>query len=397
MYSNSMRRPAIWALASILITFVIASPAWAALTVPQYSSLPGAHAKIYLDFGGTNYSGNWGPSGKAPGTVPAYDVDGNVSSFSATELANIRQIHARVAEKYSPFNINVTTVDPGNLNNKETARVIIGGDGAWREADPAAGVAYVNSFSNSIVNDSWVFPRYTANGNPKSTAEATAHEAGHMFGLNHQSTWAMVNGVWTETTDYSTNNNDPYRRPVMGSSYSSTRGLWWYGTTSSPTTFQDDLAQLARTTNGFGYREDDHGGNPLGATPLIADLAGRVTDSGIITTIGDLDLFSFITGTGTIRFATALAEFGGMLDSTLQLFRADGTLLQTNATDSLTEALVASLYAGQYLIGVSSRGNYGDIGQYTLSGQLVPVPVPEPAAFALFAFAAAACLRRRRN
>lgn len=391
MHTTWIRRRAASALAALLLCFATPS-APAALVVPAYSSLPGAHAKIYLDFGGTNYSGRWG--GYTPGTVPAYDVDGNPSSFSATELANIREIHVRVAEKYSPFNINVTTVDPGNLNNKETARVIIGGDGAWRNDNPAAGVAFVNSFSNSIVNVSWVFPRYTANGHPKSTAEATAHESGHMFGLNHQSTWAMVNGTWTETTDYSTNNNDPRRRPVMGSSYGSTRGLWWYGTTSSETRFQDDLAELARSTNGFGYRDDDHADSVLGATPLIADLAGRVADSGIITTIGDLDLFSFVTGTGTIRFTTALAEFGGMLDSTLQLFNIDGTLLQTNATDSLTETLVASLYAGEYLIGVSSRGNYGDIGQYSLSGQLVPVP--EPAALALLALATIACLGRRR-
>src|SRR5687768_8537840 len=115
----------------------------------------------------------------------------------------------------------------------------------------------------------------------------------------------------------------------MGSSYDGTRGLWWNGTTSSQTTFQDDVTRLSRDANGFGYRADDHADTVLGATPLVADFAARVFGSGIISTTGDLDLFSFVTGTGTIRFTTMLAEFGGMLDSTLQLFAMDGTLLQT--------------------------------------------------------------------
>ena len=395
MRNNATSRTAASGLASLLITLCAAtSPAWAAaLDVPAYSSLPGAHAKIYLDFGGTDYSGTWG--GKTPGTVPAYDTDGDASSFTATELANIRQIYVRVAEKFSPFNINVTTVNPGNENNLETARLIIGGSNAWYGS--GGGVAFVNGFTNSSSNVGWVFPKNLNNGNPKTVAEASAHEAGHLFGLNHQSTWALVNGVWTETEEYSTNGNSLVKRPIMGSSYSGTRGLWWHGTTSSPTTFQDDLARLSRSANGFGYRADDHAGTVLGATPLIANPAAQVFSSGIITTTGDLDLFSFVTGTGTIRFTTALSEFGGMLDSTLQLFGMDGTLLQTNATDNLTETLVASLFAGQYLIGVSSRGNYGDIGQYSLTGQLVPVPEPTVACLLLmsiYPLAARRCGRR---
>ncbi|HEV2294686.1 MAG TPA: zinc-dependent metalloprotease family protein [Tepidisphaeraceae bacterium] len=366
--------------AAVLLGLFAASSARAALAVPAYSSLPGAHAKIYLDFGGTEYSGTWG--GKTPGTIPAYDTDGNASSFTSTELANIRQIFVRVAEKYSPFNINVTTVDPGNLNNRETARLIIGGNGSWY-GSAVGGVAFLNGFTNSSSNDGWVFPKNLSGGNPKTVAEATAHEAGHLFGLSHQSTWELVDGVWTETQEYSTNGNSTLKRPVMGSSYGSTRGLWWRGTTSSPTTIQDDLALLARTTNGFGYRADDHAGTVLDATPLIADSAGRVAGSGIIGTISDLDLFSFVTGTGTIGFTTALAEFGGMLDSSLQLFAGDGALLHTVASGSLTESLTWTVDAGQYFIGVSSRGNYGDIGQYRLTGQVVPLPVPEPHAIAM--------------
>lgn len=380
-------------LAGLLLASFATSSARAALAVPAYSSLPGAHAKIYLDFGGTTVS-NWGSY--TPGTIPAYDTDGNAGSFSSTELANIRQIFVRVAEKYSPFNINVTTVNPGNLTNKETARVVIGGNGSWY-GQTVGGVAFLNGFTNSSSNIAWAFPNNLGGGSPKTVAEATAHEAGHLFGLSHQSTWQQVDGVWKETQEYSTNGNSSSKRPIMGSSYGSTRGLWWNGTTSSPTTYQDDLARLARDANGFGYRDDDHADTLAGATSLLGDEFGRVSSAGIITTIGDLDLFSFVTGTGTVRFATALAEFGAMLDSSLQLFGIDGSLLQSSATDSLTQTLIRSVTAGQYYVGVSSRGNYGDIGQYSLSGQIVPVPVPEPAMVSLLFLSLYPLVTRRRR
>jgi hypothetical protein len=355
----------------------MAGQAGAALVVPAYDSLPGATAKIYLDFGGTNFSGTW--AGKTPGTVPAYDTDGNASSFSATELSNIQQICLRVAEKYSPFKVSVTTVDPGNLNDRETARLIIGGSNTWYGS--GGGVAFVNGFTNSSSNVGWVFPRNLNNGNPKTVAEAAAHEAGHLFGLQHQSTWTPDgDGTYTKTEEYSTNGGNTAKRPIMGVSYSSTRGLWWKGTTTSATTIQDDLAVISRSTNGFGYRPDDHAGTLAGATSLVPNASGAVSASGIIGNTSDLDLFSFVTGTGTLTFSSIVANYGAMLDSTLQLFDSAGHMLQTNNTSNLGEKLVWSVYGGTYYIGVSSRGDYGDIGQYTLTGQLIPVPEPAFAA-----------------
>src|SRR5690242_16569732 len=42
------------------------------LSIPAYSSLPGAHAKIFLDFAGEQ---NYDWAGYSPGVTPAYDVD----------------------------------------------------------------------------------------------------------------------------------------------------------------------------------------------------------------------------------------------------------------------------------------------------------------------------------
>src|SRR5688500_2715852 len=68
--------------------------------VPLLSSNPAARAKIYLDFDG-DAARLWG-SYSVP-AIPAYDADGNTSSFSDAEQAYIHEIWARVAEKFSPF------------------------------------------------------------------------------------------------------------------------------------------------------------------------------------------------------------------------------------------------------------------------------------------------------
>jgi hypothetical protein len=157
--------------------------------LPSLSSRPSAAAKLYLDFDG-DVTATW--VNDSPGVTPAYDQDGDVTTFSAGEIASIRDIWARVAEKFSPFNINVTTVNPGTFSNRAALKVVVGGDGAWL-GSAAGGVAYVGSFTNSLMNTVFVFPKNLANGYSKYVAEGIAHESGHAFGLQHQ-------GLWSGTT-----------------------------------------------------------------------------------------------------------------------------------------------------------------------------------------------------
>ena len=87
--------------------------------LPALSSNPSAAKKLYLDFNG-NVQASWGSvsqrrhAGLRPGR--------QLASFSSGELAAIREIWARVAEDYAPFNINVTTIDPGSLADGGVAR-----------------------------------------------------------------------------------------------------------------------------------------------------------------------------------------------------------------------------------------------------------------------------------
>ena len=101
------------------------NPASAPAGVPLLNSRLGAPATLYLDFNG-HVESRWGERTNI--ITPAYDIDGNYASFSALEVANIREIWARVAEDYAPFNINVTTVQPGSIADRVSARMAIGGN-----------------------------------------------------------------------------------------------------------------------------------------------------------------------------------------------------------------------------------------------------------------------------
>jgi hypothetical protein len=338
--------------------------------LPLLHSNAGAPAKLFLDFDGAPAT-SW--SGRSVPATPAFDQDGDPTTFSDAELAAIRQIVARVAEKYSPFNLDVTTEDPGQYLDRKALRVVIGGNGAW--FGNAGGVAYVGGFYNSSSNTAWVFSSNLGNGNAKYVAEAAAHEAGHAFGLEHQSSY---NSSGTRTAEYYAGNAQ--RAPIMGNSYDAARGLWWNGTSTSAKKIQDDLAILAGSNNGFGLRADDYADSLDQATPV--NRSGlSFTMGGIITSTEDADVFSFSTGAGNVTITAAVATAGPMLDLKLAVYRPEGTLLGLADTASLGESLSLNLAAGTYLIVVASHGSYGDIGQYTLSGTVAaaqPVNVTRP-------------------
>ncbi|MFN9657915.1 MAG: hypothetical protein ACK55Q_19720, partial [Dolichospermum sp.] len=83
------------------------------------NSLATANHTIYLDFTGHTTTGtSWNTSRNITNIVtPAFDLDGNTSSFSSAELERIQYIWQRVAEDFSPFNVNVTTQAPTDIND----------------------------------------------------------------------------------------------------------------------------------------------------------------------------------------------------------------------------------------------------------------------------------------
>ena len=163
----------------------------------------------------------------------------------------------------------------------------------------------------------------------------------------------------------------------MGDSYGAQRGLWWDGTSDvSSTTIQDDMAVISSSTNGFGYRPQDHGQSIATANAL--SLSGtNVSGSGIIEKTSDTDFFSFSTAAGSVTLNVNTIAFGATMHAKLQLFNASGTLIATAANaNTLGQTITATLAAGTYYLSVDSYGQYGDVGQYTVSGTVALPPTP---------------------
>jgi hypothetical protein len=348
--------------------------------VPVLNSDPGAVATVYLDFHGEPAQA-WG--GQTVPATPAYDIDDDPTTFNAQELSNITQIWSRVSEAYSPFNVNVTTVDPGNWNytGQGTAlpqiRVVIGGDGSWT-GQVEGGVAYVGSYDNSgVPNTAYVFSDNLAAGDPQYTADDATHEAGHGFGLVHQS---VYNGT-TKTSEYNPGNGTT--APFMGNPLSpNVRALWWDGASSNGyNQTQDDLKILSNSPTDPGYRTLTVG-QTTGSTAALNFNAGSFSAAGIIETTSQQDYYAFTTGaTGSDTFNVNVAQYGAMLHARLEIHdTADNVIASAASTSTLGQSITATLSPGTYYVVVKSFGQYGDIGQYTLSGTVSGVVAQQPTA-----------------
>lgn len=357
-------------------------------SIPTLNSRPSAPVTIYLDFDGHTETQDW-PSARSDGQsgpviTPVYDLDNDLTTFSDEELRTIEEIWYRMSEDYAPFNVNVTTVDPGRYNDFEAVLVSFGGDGAW--IGSPGGIAFINSFNGGPVNTSYVFTDNTGRGgldHAKGSALAGSHEVGHMLGLLHHSVYD-ANGNQTAQYD----SGRPDLGPIMGAPYGSQRETWSLAPDSNgPTSIQDDLAIITGARNRvIAYRVDDHGDTFSTATALPAGTTS-VGDTGVIEQNDDVDMFRFETDSGPISFSveglnlktkyslSTLSE-GTNLDLVLSLYDARGTLIiQDSPTSSLFASISTTVAGGVYYIGVSGTGQYGALGEYTLTGTVIPLPV----------------------
>ncbi|MBD2536032.1 hypothetical protein H6G97_44610, partial [Nostoc flagelliforme FACHB-838] len=350
------------------------------------NSLLGANQTIYLDFDGNITSGSfWNTSkGLANIITPAFDFDSDAASFSSVELERIQYIWQRVAEDFSPFNVNVTTQAPADINDlvksgsddaRWGVRVAIGGSYDDWYGKAAGGVAYVDSFNWNSDTPAFVFAKNTINGDEKETAKAISHEVGHTLGLKHD-------GRITPAEEYyeGHGSGETSWAPIMGSAgYYQELTQWSKGEYASANDTEDDL-QIITTQNGFTYRADDCGDIIATAKPL--NISGTsISDSGIIERNTDLDFYSFVTDTGLISLTVNPFSRGPNLDILAELYNSAGTLIaSSNPTDLLSASITTNVVAGNYYLKIDGIGkenplstgytDYGSLGQYFINGTL---------------------------
>lgn len=245
-----------------------------------------------------------------------------------------------------------------------TVHVAIGRED-WYDGN-AGGVAFVNSFSQTGRAVVFAFTNGAGSG-AKNMAEVASHEAGHAFGLAHQSSF---DADGNETHEYNPGIGD--WAPIMGVGYDPNLTTWHNGPTSSPTNLQDDLARIARDRNGFGYRTDDHGNSRSNATSLLSNDTS-INVSGIIERNSDRDVFAFGLSDQQAGVSVELAgaEVGTNLDAVLEIRDENDQLVAIhNPQNSYGASIETDLPPGDYTLVVRNNGEYGRLGRYTIIGEV---------------------------
>jgi len=348
---------------------------------------PTATHTLYLDFTGASLTGTaWNTQQSLPaGSWTGFDLDGDPGSFTTAERATIAEVWREVAQIYAPFDIDVTTQDPGDAallrssasDDAYGVQVLITSAAGPGTAlcGACSGLAWVSTFDmvdpKGLYRYAWAFAD-TLGENPMLIAQTTAHEAGHTFGLHHDGDsggpYAQGNGNW---------------HPIMGYTINRPISQFSKGEYAGANNTEDDLAIIA--AHGAPLRADTVGDTIATASPLTG------TTDGLINSRADSDVYSLPTGcTAPVTIAATGGGHGSPLDLRLSLLDGTGAVLATADPPSgwaaggfasgLDASLTATLHGPSYLrvegVGAGNPlttdrqaigySDYGSIGDYRL-------------------------------
>ncbi|TYP99302.1 putative secreted protein (Por secretion system target) [Tenacibaculum adriaticum] len=327
-------------------------------------SLPGAAGCILLDFDGYYMpAGNLWNNGN--------DINAAGSGMSD---ADIQQHWEVVAEDYRPFNLNVTTNEAVFNSYPRNRRMRVVVTPTNTAAPGAGGVAYIGSFNWDNDVPCWVF---ITSG--KSGGDASSHEIGHTFDLGHD-------GRTNPDEGYFLGIDGTSWAPIMGAGYYRSVVQWSKGEYNYANNLQDDVATIAGSKFGVGYRGDDYSDGISGAANLDYNNNGTINQkNGVISSEADYDFFTFTTGGGNVSINANTVGRDGNLHLLIRLYNASGIEIGTYWNSdpfALNASMNVNLTAGKYFIGVDGTGAgnagyggysaYGSIGSYSVTGTIPP-------------------------
>ena len=358
---------------------------------PACSSRPGSPNTLYLNFSGYLVTGKqWNTSAFPVFEALPYDLDGDITTFNQYEQAQIVETWKRVSEDYKPFNINVTTVKPQDLetnNNILHALITKNSDAKGRPMPSASagGVAFPSVFGSFDASyRSPAFAYYNNGGKIASNlAEVISHEAGHNFGLSHD-------GATPSVEYYGGHGKDQQSwGPIMGASYGKNFTQWTTGSLAykNANNPEDDIAIIGDQT---GTIPDDVP-DTIADAPEIKTSAGKFsTKEFMIGVDNDEDVHKIVTDASTLDVVVSSfkipssAAAGSNLGLKAEILDSDGNLLQVNVSgQNLVRVVGNNLVPGTYYIRVSGSGcgnstsskptgflADGSMGTYSISGSI---------------------------
>lgn len=405
--------------------------------LPILNSNPDAVGVLYMDFTG----GVFNSTTFQPFNNGFSEQENDPNTYFGSERVDIYDAWRDVSTHFAMFDINVTTVDPDKTVTPTGHQIIYNSTGGGSANTNVFGLATDAPDQARSVNSS---------RNMRNRTTSITHEFGHVLGLNHHNEYDEQGNYTAQYIGM----DDDHIASLMGIDYGAQApqiarfSSWQQGRTLSNQTPQDDRSiitnKLIETYNAFtgntytgdGYRRDEHGNTRANATwltlnndgPASTDLINvSASATGIIERLTDTDMFrlQFNGGdlTATAEAVTTVAsgsdyvvEYASSLGMLLSLYDSDGQLIAqdggtpesrtgtgladiTFANDVDATVSLTDLQAGTYFLGVSSLGEYDDVGAYTL--ELTGVEstltlIPEPSSLLALLATTSLLLRRRR-